>query len=664
MNVPVGTIFSVVRKITRGRHGEMEDMLQPGRRQVAAGYVIYGSSTMLVYTTGQGAHGFTLDPSIGEFLLSHPNIRIPDDGRYLSVNDSYESQWDDRVRTVMRHYRGLEAITAALSTRYVGSLVADFHRNLLGGGIFAYPANTQDAARQAPPAVRGQSARVHRRAGWRRGGVRTGSVRPAVPVRARRLAPHARGVAWHLTPPADGPDLQRVASGRAIIGDPRNDKNLVVSQLQVVVLQFHNMSSTASAPSNPRSTNDDVFKLAQQTVRWHYQWIVVHDFLRRLVGPAVIDDILKSETYATPSGRAHTLVPRLRFYHWRETPFMPVEFSVAAYRFGHSMARPSYVINDVIPLPVVSGAAASRCSPRRADRLQNLNGFRPLPNQWGFQWKYFLPHIHDVAGPNDAHLPQPAYKLDAELSMPLGALPASVAAPETLVTRRPPALAQNLAARNLLRGLRLGVPAGEDVARAMGITPLTDTQLYGGLSLSEGAHADLAGRTPLWYYVLKEAEVLAGSAHLGPVGGRIVAEVLIGLLGRRSALVPERGAGVEADAAIPQAPRRSHSAIWSTWPSAEPPVAGRETSSPEVSGFRKRLLRARAGHELRSAAASNTDTTPRAESASCSSSNRLEVRLVQAMGADSEGRQLVCVETLLGNHVGPHRERHVGLLSF
>ena len=141
VNVPVGTIFSVVRKITRGRHGEMEDILQPGRRQVAAGYVIYGSSTMMVYTTGQGAHGFTLDPSIGEFLLSHPNIRIPEIGRYLSVNDSYEDLWDERVRTVMRKYKGLDGTSKALSTRYVGSLVADFHRNLLGGGIFAYPAN-------------------------------------------------------------------------------------------------------------------------------------------------------------------------------------------------------------------------------------------------------------------------------------------------------------------------------------------------------------------------------------------------------------------------------------------------------------------------------------------------------------------------------------------
>ena len=141
VNVPVGTIFSVVRKITRGSRGEMEDMLQPGRRQVAAGYVIYGSSTMLVYTTGQGAHGFTLDPQIGEFLLSHPDIRIPPTGRYLSVNDSYERLWSADVRALMRRYRGLDGERSAMSVRYVGSLVADFHRNLLGGGLFAYPAN-------------------------------------------------------------------------------------------------------------------------------------------------------------------------------------------------------------------------------------------------------------------------------------------------------------------------------------------------------------------------------------------------------------------------------------------------------------------------------------------------------------------------------------------
>ncbi|HET9799946.1 MAG TPA: class 1 fructose-bisphosphatase [Gemmatimonadaceae bacterium] len=143
VNVPVGTVFSIVQKITRGRHGEMEDLLQPGRRQVAAGYVIYGSSTMLVYTTGQGVHGFTLDPSIGEFLLSHPNIRVPDEGQFLSVNDSYEQIWDAPTKQLMRRYRGLEGDRRPLTVRYVGSLVADFHRNLLGGGIFCYPPSTK-----------------------------------------------------------------------------------------------------------------------------------------------------------------------------------------------------------------------------------------------------------------------------------------------------------------------------------------------------------------------------------------------------------------------------------------------------------------------------------------------------------------------------------------
>jgi fructose-1,6-bisphosphatase I len=143
VNVPVGTIFSVMRKVSRGTRGDLSDMLQPGRRQVAAGYVIYGSSTMLVYTTGQGAHGFTLDPSIGEFLLSHPDIKTPARGRYLSVNDSYEQHWEESTRALIRRYRGLDGKRKPLSGRYVGSLVADFHRNLLGGGLFAYPANAQ-----------------------------------------------------------------------------------------------------------------------------------------------------------------------------------------------------------------------------------------------------------------------------------------------------------------------------------------------------------------------------------------------------------------------------------------------------------------------------------------------------------------------------------------
>ncbi|HEX7939862.1 MAG TPA: class 1 fructose-bisphosphatase [Gemmatimonadaceae bacterium] len=143
VNVPVGTIFSIVAKTSRGDGAVLEDFLQPGDRQVAAGYVIYGSSTMLVYTTGRGVHGFTLDPSIGEFLLSHPDIKMPTAGRYLSVNDSYEQQWSAPVKSLMRQLRGIEGTRKPLNVRYVGSLVADVHRNLLGGGIFCYPANSK-----------------------------------------------------------------------------------------------------------------------------------------------------------------------------------------------------------------------------------------------------------------------------------------------------------------------------------------------------------------------------------------------------------------------------------------------------------------------------------------------------------------------------------------
>jgi fructose-1,6-bisphosphatase I len=143
VNVPVGTIFSVLQKKSAGDHATLEDALQPGSAQVAAGYVIYGSSTMLVYTTGQGVHGFTLDPLLGEFLLSHPDMRIPATGKFLSINDSYHPHWDENVRNVVRRFRGQDGKREAMNVRYVGSMVADFHRNLMAGGVFAYPANTK-----------------------------------------------------------------------------------------------------------------------------------------------------------------------------------------------------------------------------------------------------------------------------------------------------------------------------------------------------------------------------------------------------------------------------------------------------------------------------------------------------------------------------------------
>jgi len=120
----------------------MADCLQVGKKQVAAGYILYGSSTMLVYTTGQGVHGFTLDPTIGEFLLSHPNITTPPVGRYYSVNESNWNRWAPPVQRVVGAFKNGEGKIQPRNARYIGSLVADFHRNLISGGIFLYPAAT------------------------------------------------------------------------------------------------------------------------------------------------------------------------------------------------------------------------------------------------------------------------------------------------------------------------------------------------------------------------------------------------------------------------------------------------------------------------------------------------------------------------------------------
>lgn len=145
VNVSIGTIFSVHRKVSTAPRGTLQDFLQPGYKQAAAGYIIYGSSTMMVYTTGQGVHGFTLDPSVGEFLLSHPNIQIPPQCKYYSINEGNYYYWSEGVRRYVDYVKTSDKATGRpYSGRYIGALVADFHRNLLAGGIFMYPADAKD----------------------------------------------------------------------------------------------------------------------------------------------------------------------------------------------------------------------------------------------------------------------------------------------------------------------------------------------------------------------------------------------------------------------------------------------------------------------------------------------------------------------------------------
>jgi fructose-1,6-bisphosphatase I len=146
-NATIGTIFALYRRLSVAGPGTLEDCLQPGAALVAAGYMIYGSSTMLVYTSGSGVHGFTLDPMIGEFLLTHPNIIIPQKPKYYSVNHGNEFYWSQGIQKYTHWLQGIEGDHKPLSLRYIGSLVGDFHRTLLSGGIFYYPADSSDPSR-------------------------------------------------------------------------------------------------------------------------------------------------------------------------------------------------------------------------------------------------------------------------------------------------------------------------------------------------------------------------------------------------------------------------------------------------------------------------------------------------------------------------------------
>ena len=281
------------------------------------------------------------------------------------------------------------------------------------------------------------------------------------------------------------PDLQRNGEGVALIGDPRNDENIIVSQLQLTFLRFHNKVA-AKVAADKSVPKEQKFETAQRLVRWHYQWLILEDFLPRIAGKAAVDDRVQRKKGGIEID--------LRWYHPKNNPFMPVEFSAAAYRFGHSMVRPAYDLNRTVQgVPIFIPG-------EKVGEFDDLRGFRRLPESWTVDWSFFLP-----GAPGKSKKPQLSRKIDARLARGLFDLPGF------------PQKESSLAFRNLKRGQALGLPSGQAVAKRMGLKPLSGKKL--------GAPEP----TPLWFYILKESG-LGGGQQLGPVGGQIVAEVLLGLL--------------------------------------------------------------------------------------------------------------------------------------
>jgi hypothetical protein len=291
-------------------------------------------------------------------------------------------------------------------------------------------------------------------------------------------------------------DLPRATSGLGLLGDPRNDENLIVAQLHLAFLKFHNkIVAGLKDGSIPRQAplRKSLFEEARDLVIWHYQWIVLHDFLRRILDTQQLDHVLEH-------GR--------KFYRFRQEPFIPVEFSVAAYRLGHSMVRAVYDYNRVFtPLPGGVVPATLQLLFRFTAKSGNAV---PIPSDWIIDWRRFF-DIDPTIRVN------PSRALDPFLVEPLKNLP-NVPQPSSL------------AVRNLLRGRSLGLPTGQSIAKVMRCKPLSHEEIGSG---PDGAVARKHGftcETPLWYYILKEAQIQAQGKHLGQVGSRILAEVFVGLL--------------------------------------------------------------------------------------------------------------------------------------
>jgi hypothetical protein len=284
-------------------------------------------------------------------------------------------------------------------------------------------------------------------------------------------------------------DVPRIpGSNTAVIGDPRNDENLLVVQFHHAMLAFHNAVVDLLLAA---SFAGDNFGEPKRIVTHHYQWAVVHDYLKRICGGAAVADAMATVT--APVG----------------SPFrMPVEFAVAAYRFGHSMIRENYWVNFNFPSATLAQVFEFNRNPRL-----------PVFSNWVVDFNAFF----DTGVPVPVH--NKARRIDSVLSPDLESLPGLAGMMAILATR------------NLRRGLAFGLPSGQGMAGAFGIPPMTAAQLTAGLPAAEVAVLNsssglLLQKTPLWYYVLREAAVLGGGSQLGPVGARIVAETFARILKR------------------------------------------------------------------------------------------------------------------------------------
>lgn len=312
----------------------------------------------------------------------------------------------------------------------------------------------------------------------------------------------------------------RGPNGRALVGDPRNDENRIVAQLHAIFLRFHNRVVDLGGKHVS-------FQDVRQQVRWHYQWVLVNDFL-----PTVLEEQTYKSVFPDPYSRVPTIL-RLRE---NDLELMPVEFSAAAYRFGHSMVRPHYRLNATIDRPIFSTAPGDGT---------DLGGLRPIPPGWAIDWQFFIDLDHGagpvVVGPPSGPVvrkPQLSYKIDTSLANPLGKLPARIATDPSC-----------LALRNLERGATFQLPSGQSVAMALGMPLIPEEELVIGKATADSPKKPIsqvapgfAGNAPLWAYILSEAQVTSwknadpGLAKddipikLGPVGSRLVAEVFASLL--------------------------------------------------------------------------------------------------------------------------------------